>query len=1390
MATNPDFLKNTADYFNQAAHKYQQKQWKSSELIPKQNLLHDIRMCLEALVNQFIATKDPAGAPRILKKELYYKINHLAQNIPRFFQSPEEKESQIPLMHQLRWGGNKGSHIMLDINKQPSPEDCAYCFVTLAVVVKWFYKTLQEPLPEVIVNYLEKEETDPTRITPSQDWYELASQYQNFKNISSKYVLITSPDYWEGLSPVCIDRFVQADINWNLVIDADPRSLDNELMQKYTREVSIENIRIYTPSMQESKIDLVRNVLSHRTYWYAAFDHIPANTTVRQWSISEGGRKLRTILSKFYHSDIHSSVTVLVMSSDDGFVREILDKISLTYETDCNKITVGILYSNASRLEKLQTCFDEFGAIFAGVNYHFIEYDDLFAGFAHQRRVKAVCDSSVIHIPAYTADQKDMELELPASFYDEYKTSKFMELIHCELGKHTDYRRAEAMKQFYIGNEITWADLAVGNSKGIDIYRTQQYTIHADLLFLLGQINKSTCLTLYYEPSSGGTTLAKRIAYDIGTRHYPTLFVHKYHYEETLRGIETVYEKVNGKSILVVTEDGKVSNIEIDLLLRNINKRNKHIVILYLKRAFGRQKEKARVIRSLNTELDAEEIERFEEELSAIVPARRRQILDIKSKYVAQDKQSATPFIYGLTAFDSDFVKLEKYVADILAALSPEIEKMLSYICFIGKYTNKTIPLNFFDQLRGSNRMFDYNDPVWKLIKSSHTEENVLEARHYLLAHEALIQILCQHDLSRKPIWTDFLKIFIFELIDFFHTLNPNGLMEDSKDKELLEALFVEKKIASYPDENCKFSALITEINTVADEGILFCRDIFKKLTETFPDHPFFHQHFSRLYLQMARESGSSSFFQLAIDEAQKAIDLEGGTNSSVFHTKGDAIVRQLEFYKTHWINFKEDPAIEEKIKELYQEAEDALYRSIELAPDSNYGYTSFVYLVIYILDLGRILSNVQTFNELFEKEQYDWYTEKVPLGMEMLSVLFELNDGQDPIILERLRRNFDKIDRFIHAHTIQYYEEKERGTHSTNLKMFYRSALAKNVLDQVENKDTYASWAWNSIDSLTLQKVLTKLKQNLQTKPTFMDLKLYLKAARCPKSTIHLADCAYFLEAVYAIADNKDDLLLVSEVSYYLYIIYSILSINNVSLDDSYQLKAIKYREKCQSKGLENQMRRDTFAYEWLGKNTDGTLRQIINRTQLGEFSLNDFTKHIALLQEVEGRIKSVGSLAGQGSNRKNGIIEFNLNNSDDCFHAYFVPVKGGVDSEGNIYRFDDQKYVNTQRVKFFLAFSLSGYLAWQPIPAEKERANTSILRKLQEGTHLNEPITEGGKLQVRVETIDNRLRQIVCSQKGSKEKIAIDFEQGKQYADYKKLRRTEITVVFQENKYKIVSV
>lgn len=1388
MTTSPDFLKNTEDYFNHAASKYTQAKSKNALLVTRKDLLHDIRMCLEAMVNKLIETKSPANAAKILKEELFHKIDYLQQKQTLFFKNDREKESQLPLMHQLRWGGNKGSHIMLDLNKEPSKEDCEYCFVTLKTVVKWFYASCGWTLPPVIADYLEKEEIDENRIALSQDWFELASQYQDFKNKSSKYILITSPDYWEELSPLDMDHFVQADINWNLIIDTDPTSLDNSLWNKYKQEVTIENLRVYTPSMQETKIDIVRNVLSHRTYWYAAFDKIPSDTTLKQWSIGDGGKKLRAILSKFYRTDIHASVTILVMSSDDHFVKDVLNEFTRIYETNCNQITVAILYRNASRLEKLKEYFDEFSSVFAGISYHFITNKALFEGFGYQRRVKAASDVSVIHIPAYTVDQKDMELELPASFYDEYKTSKFIEVVHCEIGKDADYRKPEAMQQFYIGNEITWADLAVSGGRGIDIYRTQQRFIADDLLALLGQINRSTCLSLYYEPSSGGTTLAKRIAYDIGTRHYPTLVVHKYHYEETLRAIENVYEKVNGKSILVITEDGKVSANEIDLLLRDINKRNKHIVILYLKRAFGKQKEKALSVRSLNTELDREEIERFEEELSGIVPDRRTQILAIK-KYVAQDQQEATPFIYGLTAFDSSFVKLEKYVGDILAALPVEIEKMLSYICFIGKYTNKTIPLNFFDRLRGSNRMFDYYDPVWKLVKSSYTEENVLEARHYLLANETLIQILCQGDLTRKPIWKSFLKVFIFELIDFFRDLNPDGLIEDSKDKELLEALFVEKKIASYPDENCKFSALITEINQSPDEGgIEFSHDIFEKLTKTFPEHPFFHQHFSRLYLQMARDKGRIRFFESAVTEAQRAIDLDEGKSSSVFHTKGDAIVRQLEFYKTHWANFKEEPAIEEKIKALYEEAEEALYRSIELDPDSNYGYTSFVYLVVYILDLGRIISNVKTLNELFEKEQFDWYTEKVQLGMEMLDVLFNLTDEKDQVILVSLRRNFDKIDQFIHAHNVQYYEEKERGTRSANLKMFYRSAMAKNVLDKV--KHDYSPMEWNQIDLPTLRKVIDKLKLNLQTRPTSLDLRLYLKAVRCHKSTINMADCAYFLEMIHAIADNRKDGLIVSETSYYLYIIYSILSFNDVSLDSTYQLKAERYLKKSESLGEKNQMRRDTFDYEWLGKNIDGTLRQIINRTQLGEFNLNEFTQNISLLQEVEGRIKSVGSYTDQGSRRKNGIIEFNLNNSEDCFHAYFVPVKGGVDVEGNFYRFDDPKYVNTQRVKFFLAFSLSGYRAWQPIPADKERANTATLKKLQKGNTVEQPLTEGGELKVRVETIDNRLRKMACSQKGSREKIFIDFEEGKEYAHYKSLRRSEITVVFQDGKYKIVQV
>ena len=295
----------------------------------------------------------------------------------------------------------------------------------------------------------------------------------------------------------------------------------------------------------------------------------------------------------------------------------------------------------------------------------------------------------------------------------------------------------------------------------------------------------------------------------------------------------------------------------------------------------------------------------------------------------------------------------------------------------------------------------------------------------------------------------------------------------------------------------------------------------------------------------------------------------------------------------------------------------------------------------------------------------------------------------------------------------------------------------------------------------------------------------------RTKRTKYSLIDSINFLEEIFdkeTYQNEIKDKFLVSELAYYLYVLCSIHDINNGdTIDTIYFDKAQNYLEVCSrnNKIIKN----NTFEFEWLGKNRSGGIEQMVNRHELKEFNTNEFTNDVSKLQEIEGKIISVGGiLENRGSERKKGEIEFNVRTTGQRFIAYFIPIKGGlIEGEDNPCRFDDRKYENNQMVKFYLGFSYSGFRAWQPIPNDSTRANLKGLSPKREKK--SKLLTNNEIYELRVQTINNKTKIIEGKIRGFSDIVNIPFEENKNYQDYKHLRRSIVNVKYINNSFIIES-
>lgn len=165
---------------------------------------------------------------------------------------------------------------------------------------------------------------------------------------------------------------------------------------------------------------------------------------------------------------------------------------------------------------------------------------------------------------------------------------------------------------FYKGRTISWRDL----SEQKDITRNSLESIQKRLSSKL-QENKLEEIHLIHEAGAGGTTLARRIAYNFSTE-YPTVILKSYKHKKTIDALRIIYDQYTKGSIpvLIVMESFEVK--DSNLLYRDLSNAKKNAVILIVSRGvIGKSTDKKFVLKS---QLEGNELNAFESTYVLLAP--------------------------------------------------------------------------------------------------------------------------------------------------------------------------------------------------------------------------------------------------------------------------------------------------------------------------------------------------------------------------------------------------------------------------------------------------------------------------------------------------------------------------------------------------------------------------------------------------------------------------------------------------------------------------------------------------------------------------------------------------------------------------------------------------
>lgn len=1347
--------------------------------------------------------------------ELYTIIEVLYQN--RKLGNNEEIRANL---HRIRFKGNKGSHTTLNEEQNPTLRDCEKLIkYVLDEQIEWFFSTINLAIPREIHDAF-KIGVKEVDLPVFSEWYLFKNQQRDFEDISAQYILIVDSNFKKDLSANEISTFAKSSVNWNLIIDFDNESQQNGFEKAFKKVLGKEEMRTITKG--DSIPDA--NCLFYFLAQGKAVNEIEKNPTKWEKDKNGYGKTLERLLSKIKP---RKKVFITIIVNDIAFSNKVLSVIYDCYSSIANDIIVTIITNNPnSKTKYIEVIDNDFSDMFGEIHYHLFDFNKLVSeGFSLKERITEVSENEYI-IPSFTNDRKHSSISLGRDTYEDLKVRQ-IELVHKNIGK-------EELTQdtnFYLGDEINWHDLEY-LGKGKDIERNKiTKTVLPELLELLQNKPKGVWIyKLNHEASAGGTTAAKRIAYEIGVKlpnAYPTVLIHKYIPSETAKCIADLYEKTLDKPILAIIEEYEIGEKLLNKLETEIRDLQKTLVVLYVCRINQTVEEKDKD-RRLPAQLETVELEYFEKLFSNLKPERKNDILLIKKG----ESRLQMPFIYGLTTFGKEFKKVDSYIDSVLDNIKNlKLLRFLGYIALIGRYSQNAIPESLFHsyldipdgmELRDiiNDEELDSIDRVcsFNYEQEGNADVRCIRIRNSLFAEEISEKLLTSRNKEHRHLWKANIKNWFLEIISIIKNAYGDGGLYPL-DKKIIDALFIDKENYVDEQEKATFSRLITAINK--EVGFRESRDILKSLVEAFQeysDEAFYSQHLARLFYSSAKnEQGitfeeKNLFFDNAIKYADKAIQLylldpeSDKSTSGLYHTKGHAALLKVEFINSNFNSYSKKQAldiIEQEVKELFDVSSQAFDECLHLDENSTYGYLSYSYLIVQILNFGRRKSNYSNFIEFFEDSEYEWYLDKRDLGIDIITKALDFwskfnvnrrDDIQDIESGSRISKKLkfeEKIEQNLasllffkkagkYAMSKRDYEIKIRNAKSQAQRVLWQNAYIEYTLGEKDFSNYYNGIT--RLNSDELNDMVQLLRTNLEYKPTLRDLKRWLRAVRSNSYSIDIQTAINFLEYINNISP-ENSLLFKLEVAYYLYCLLSIQTIDEGKAIDTNKINKINQFQKfCKDVARKLSLRR-TASFEWLGKNKEDGLEQLVSRDKLGDITARrEFFKDISGLREVSGVIKSVGS-GTDGSERKIGEIELENNPS---LKAFFIPIHGGYIMMDGIEKkcsFDNTNNINT-RVKFFLGFSYDGLRAYQPIPEDALRVDNSI----EEVTSKSKIINELNDNLLKFRVTDVRPRELMGNIEGLSEFIFVPFPKDKSYQDYRYFRGQTIGIVKgEDNTYKI---
>ncbi len=1206
--------------------------------------------------------------------------------------------------NDIRYGGNLSAHDQDDENVLIEEEDAKVVKNDLYVIIKWFFQKIdRNEIPDKIKDAFKGKIDKNLVAEKNSNWVKFYLECDHFNTDRNYYILIAPPTF--DCSAYELSEIGK--VLWKLVFDFNPKTqLENGLYaeSKHHRLSKIvNNHSIEQPGNFQSSNNL-------NIYWYSAngleieghegsYIYEPVKK-FRDWK-KKYRRNLEIIIEAFLRS--LSNKPLFIISFYDDL--KTLDTFhELFYDVPNSTKRLKFIFTSGEK-EKYKEIVEEFEEEGNVKTFH-ISHSQIATGISSYVPDLSLNSQVWTGFPVPGKDPKTDEPKTVGLEQGQYLTFLKNNIEVLYKGIENSNSAQELTNSFFAGNIANWREL----SNGDPVERIDTPKVTQEVTSLLEGSRAAYKYNLFHSPGAGGTTLARTIAFKLHTS-FPTVILKSYQKTETAIRISDLSD-ITQKPVLIITEAFEVNEDEQDRLLSELASKRRHVVLVAVRQVwapFGRTGQTANGLSAsdsdpqtsgqkeyqyfLMNQIQNEEIAKFENKFCKleITDLKKVNIRRIPAEYHPSD---ISPFIYGLTAFEDEFLKLPDFIARVLfnENLSDRARELIGYISLIYYYTQQATPASLlFSAIAEDNpsmnltlsERFGEENPIHLLLIEemdiAGNNTGRWRPRHALFATEAMQQILVGYN-GNKDDWRDSLSEWVKRFIEL---CGKNTTYLSKEIYDLLKSLLL---VRDYSDaigkeDKYDFSRCIEDIPNIPDRQV-----IFEELVKQFPSEPHFRVHLARFYYRVSEE------FKKAREQAEKAREF-AEHDYNVYHTLGMCIRKEIEYLIDKIPNVEE-----EEIKRKTMEASKAFKESRRINPNNTHAYISNMQLLISVLDYGLKVSKLSK-NEFLTSRENKWY-------MDLYDELTELTESVNYVFqqLEKSRQKGSNSDYYSTSKELlksceisrykligDYNDAIKRSIFHSNSegisnRPFFRRLTVNLMLAKANRNHTGSPpyKQWEKMTGEDIEMALEFLEKNLIEEPNnSKNFRMWFNAIR------HIPNPPSIKECIGKINKWRDlDLSLDKksshEATYYLYVLHAVAAIESGESFSSYFAREAKHLIGLSAKNEGN----SNFSFEWYGKGEG--VRRVINHSYIvfdREIGPRwAFTpESVKKMERVIGTIKNIES-------RQAGTIIL------DCgLETFFVPIAGDFTQEDAL----------KSKVSCFIGFRYDGIQAWdvKKISSEEER-------------------------------------------------------------------------------------